>query len=703
MNFYFIASEDFKVFGIGQTTRSFKERHKDPDWAKLHNYLKARGEKVIIIGWWEGVEGITDYGDLHPWVVQQPTVKKHAEWFSHDNQDLYILKHKLEKQFFSGIKKEKKNIKLFHFQEEFLNKILSGWDQWKEFLLFAKCRAGKSVMTLSAIVRKGVKVSLVVSRHTSPIQSWKEDSQEYSDFDNLVFIDLADKNFVDQINYWYNTEKQLVLWTTIQGENRWKNIPCKVDFLVYDEAHIGYNSKQWKELRKEITCPVLYVTGTAFDMVWDFNDYNRYIYSYFEEQRDKKLGLRHAPTMQVIVVKYDSDEYKKIYGDDPDAMKNLFSLNDDKNDFSEPSLVRGFYSDNFGPQRHLRVDKRLLKDAKHIYMCLPSVDACHLSVPYLETFSNFKPLVVTGDTKKDADSIRKHIVDNPEGTIILTVKANVLGVTIKEIDTVINCSEGDSLNFWTQFAFRGGSSDRNWDVIDFCPQRCLESFRKAFLAACDNDPTLCEYKYADFAAFYEWCNGLEDLNEDHIFEILSVDVGNSIRLISGIASSLDIDKLKNFNMNLELNSNLSDRIKSVVVNDNDANGKSNKILVDSDKPEREVDFDLQNKIQSVKAILERIPLVIFHSIRNGFNPNNIQSVTNSEHYVYDTLDKENILEDLVNSEIINAKSLSYRISQAAIDIKNSMLKDECMTLEELSCTRQDQKTIPVQLVNQLLS
>ena len=87
--------------------------------------------------------------------------------------------------------------------------------------------------------------------------------------------------------------------------------------------------------------------------------------------------------------------------------------------------------------------------------------------------TRFTPLVVTGETGKDSDDITKHIGENSNGSCILTRTANGLGVTAEEVDTIINCAEGSSIEFWTQFAFRGGSSDNDWIVIDFCTERCL--------------------------------------------------------------------------------------------------------------------------------------------------------------------------------------------------------------------------------------
>ena len=481
--FYILINHRTLRHFFGQSIASRKEqRHNDAVYSKVLGEWEADGYSTYWIG-------ITQKG-AHldkPCHKKAKNLGKEKCWWNESGKgsnEVFHLKElsidqiiatwvNIVQEKYGNIKTEEKPfLELRKHQKEFILKINSTWESWKEFLLFAKCRSGKSIMSLYHVLQKGYKVTLIVSRCNSPIQSWRDDLKKYADFDNLVFINLADKNWKEQIEYWMSTDKQIVLWSTIQAENRWENIDCNVDFIIYDEAHIGYGSKQWIAMRKKFNCRTLYVTGTAYDIVDKFSTNNRFIYSYFEEQLDVKLGIIRAPKMRVILVKYDCDGYRKLYGDDPDAMKNLFSVNGDK-EFIEPSLVRGFYVDYFGRQRNLRPQDRLLKNAKHIYITLPSIAACHNSVSYLEA-TDFAPFVVTGDTDNDADDIKKHIADHPEGTIILTVKANVLGVTIPEIDTVINCSEGESMNFWSQFAFRGGSSDRDWDVIDFCPKRCLK-------------------------------------------------------------------------------------------------------------------------------------------------------------------------------------------------------------------------------------
>jgi len=691
MNIYLIASEDGKVFGVGQTTRSYEERHKDGDWAKFHNYLKAREENLILIGWWEDVNVLDT--TIHKFLLTLPNIRKYSEWFSHKTT-LDIIKHEIEEKFFSATSEKKEDVQLYKHQKEFLAKSQA---DYLEFLLFAKCRSGKSVMVLTHIVNTARKVSLVVCRYSSPMEGWKQDISKFSDFSNLVFININDNDYLNQIEYWYNTDKQLVLWACVQS-HRILNLPVSVDLLVYDEAHQGYNKSQWNKLRKATRCPVLYVTGTAYKMMWDFADSQRYIYSYFEEQLDKKKGLNNRPSMKIILAKYQSSQYQSIFGDEPDAMKNMFHV-DGEGNFIEPSLVQEFVNKYFGSQRHLRPQDRLMKNTTHMYITLPSVDACYAFAEFMKG-TRFAPLVVTGNADKDPIDINKHIAENPNGSCILTRCANVLGVTATGIDTVINCSEGSSIEFWVQFAFRGGSSDKDWMVIDFIPQRCLETLRQIYVAACDTSPQVAQYIYTNYICVIEWSDGFEELTVDQINEILASDVGNAVRLVSSITSSLDFGKLRDLEFKTVLKSVNPDLCKSIQLNDSNANGKSNKKKI-SEMTKTEKD-EIYSKIETIKAILERVPLVLFHAINSGKVMNNIDSVLKSNHYIPVTLDDEKIIQKALDYDVINRESLSHRISQAYIDIQHSMKIDDIMTLSELSKSTQSQQGIPVKMFEEML-
>ena len=318
------------AFGFGDTDQSYEERQKMSDYSKAKGFAWAAGmNQWEDMGWWENrtVVNREKHQDkvVHQFIESIPGVVKKDEVFRIKKGyglTLDIIKDMIHRKFFSDAPENKITLKLRKHQKEFVAKAQA---DYLEFLLFAKCRAGKSVMTLFHIIDKKYKATLVVSRYTSPMQSWKNDSKNFSDFDNLVFIDINDKDYIQQIDYWYNTDKQIILWACVQSR-KILNLPIDIDLLVYDEAHVGYNSSQWNKLRDVVTCPVMYVTGTAYKLVWDFADSQRYIYSYYEEQLDKMQGLNNRPSMRVILAKYESSQYQSIFGNDPDAMKNLFQV-----------------------------------------------------------------------------------------------------------------------------------------------------------------------------------------------------------------------------------------------------------------------------------------------------------------------------------------------------------------------------------------
>lgn len=701
-------------YGQAKDTRK-DQRHKDTVYTKVLSEWDAHGDKYDVYWYKVPSAGVDKNGNP---IQNDKKIHKRLKYskFIRGFKTEYFVPKKnvsvdefeshlrvLIDEEFGNHKPDRTTLSLYPHQREFLAKVQA---EYLEFLLFAKCRAGKSIMVLSHLLERKARVSLVVARFTSPKQSWAEDSLEFDKFTNMVFIDLqGNKNYNEQISYWVeNTDKQIVLFDTVQGFIR-KNLTHKIDHLVYDEAHVGAkeNKKQWAKLKSMIDCPILYVTGTAYKMVDNFTDSNKYEYSYFQEQLDRKKGLNKAPQMNVILAKYQSSEYQKVFGDDPDALKNLFQTTDGK--FNEPSLVEEFVSKYFVGERTLRNDKRLLNNSKNLFITLPSIDACHAFAELLKG-TRFSPLVVTSDTKNTSKEIVKHIEDiedhidnHTTGSAIITQTANVLGVTAN-VDTVINCSEGSSIEFWTQFAFRGGSGKNDWRVIDFVPQRCLNSLREMYLRECESNPEISEYELGEFTNITEWDDGFVGVDQETIERVLASDPSMTIRNFSSLVSSMSDDILSSIDFIPTLTSDDNNVAKNEPLNDNGSNGKSAKTRISDNERDKEIQDN--SKKEHVRTILERLPLTILHLEMGGVTVNTVDQILDSNDYKLDTQDSENVLGEYLKQDQRCYRRLSNIVGAVSTDIRSSMKNDMGVTLDKLSITSTASIPIPSIILKQMI-
>ena len=643
--------------------------------------------------------------DFHDWLEEQGYERsredKLREFFNITKEQTEYELEIFKRERLKTASKNLKELKLYEHQVNFVNKILNSWKDWDsslDFLLFAKCRSGKSVMVLSAIDNlENVKVSAVLSRFNSPKKSWINDSESFKNFENIVAIDTKINGWENQYKLWSKTNKKILLVGTIQGFKKIKNLP--IDLVVYDEAHVGYNASDWKRINKKLNCPVIYVSGTAYKLQDDFADSMKYVYTYFEEQRDKKLSKRlDAPSVKVMYRKYDTTGGKKYFGQQPDALQNIFNVDDDGN-FIDHNAVLDFVISEFGNQRHIQPNQRLLKNSTHIFLTINSVPAAH-AIEDVFSSTRFSPLVVTGDTKEDQSSIEKHIKDNPSGTIIITKLANVLGLTVKEIDTVVNFSEGKSVEVWTQVMFRGGSSSKDWKYIDYSPERCLFSIRDLYFSACDRNPDIAEFKLTDYFPIAEWMDGEKELNEEMVNKILSSDPSNAIKLMANtpVGNKNILDDIDFFN--LHLRPSVSNVVKNINLFTNDSEGKKNKI---NDGEIKKIEITKSHKEKTVKAIKERLPLVIYREIKDGNNSCNVFSLLKSKHYINDTGDNINILQKCLELGYENERVLNRRINQLFIDIGYSISQDDSKTLDKLSVSRKSQQQIPLELLDEMLT
>ena len=684
-------------FNVGETHFTWEHRHRGRDYGKAKQVLTQLDSKYVRCAWWENVSTRDDKDHhhdtiIHEWLMTLPGVKKIGqETFEFDLKfyTIEILVQMMEEKFFSGKKKEYTEFVPRPYQQKFLKKI--AWCTSNEFLLFAKCRAGKSAMVLKHIVDTNYKVSLVCSRQKSPEGSWKADSNQF--FPSVKYISLKDPGWETYLEYWRDRDVNVVLWGTVQTCLKRLDKIKNVDFVAFDEAHIGGTADEFVRLREALDTRICYISGTAHKLCWMFPDENqKFVYTYFDEQLDVQRGIFKRPKMKVAFAKYQTSAYQEIFGDDPDAMKNIFTMKGTK--FLYEDLVREFIHNYFGPQRNIRIGDRLLKGTYHM-MALPSVKACHAFQKLVECY--YPALVVTSDAKKNQDDINRFL-DEHSKALIITQSANVLGVTAEKIDTVINCRGGESIEFWTQFAFRGGSGDHDWWVIDFDAQRCLRAIHTAFQLACDSNPSLSQYSVVDFTNIHEWNDGFQELSKEAFEDALAADVEGSISTVTSIVESLDLSGLSDFH--LKLKSSLTSVVKETQLNDNGANNKSC-VVMETELAKKSDDLDTLKK-QTVKALLESIPLSMFYIIRNGKNVYSINDVIGSDVYTSVTGDKEGILSEVISKNPQSMELLTRRIGLVSNSIQKSMRQSVSQTINSLSVSSAIQQSIPTTLLDNMI-
>ena len=169
--------------------------------------------------------------------------------------------------------------------------------------------------------------------------------------------------------------------------------------------------------------------------------------------------------------------------------------------------------------------------------------------------------------------------------------------------------------------------------------------------------------------------------------------------MSSIVSTMNFDNLRNFSFNLRIKPADGNVVKRIQLNDNNANGKSNWVY-EKNMLRLEKD-EIYAKIDTIKAIAERIPLVLYHAINSQEVMNNIDSVINSTHYQPVTGDDENILQLALEHNVINREVFRKRISHVYVDVQHAINKDKRQTLAKLSESTQSQLDIPLELLDQM--
>ena len=562
------------------------------------------------------------------------------------------------------------------YQLAFVQKFLKATG---DFCLFAKCRSGKSVMTLLAATEAEYNSLLVVSYRTSAGNSWLQDAKTYTVFHEWDVVNLSDNDWVQQVAASQLANRKQLLFSTVQRQNAKfghskelaKLYPQGVDLLALDECHIGGESDEFDRLKKAFSYKrLLEISGTAYKTIWKYPRENVFVWGYVEEQRAKAEGAEWAqvlPRMQLVFANYNSGELNRVYGNDPDALKNVFSVegNKWKDAASVQAFLRKFFAHGTVHKNH-----QMLRDSLHIVMTLPGVDECYLFAESLKEFgSQFAPLVITGDSGNSQAEILEHVRTN-SNTICLTRWANVVGVTVPEWDTVIHGCEYQSAEFWVQFAFRGGSTRRDsWKVIDFAPERAVESIVEmaAVTATVSDEEEAASVlrTFVDFADVFEFAEGYRELNYEGILQFGDVATASAKAITNAAVSSTrvgenaqalawafeDLEKILN-----------KEQLREVL-NESGTNGAGN---ARNAAAQREADPEkklIRETLARIKGAVERIDDVVVHGLLRDQHLSTLPKLLSYDRFERVTGCHPDMFQDAIDLGWINERVVSNSVSQ----------------------------------------
>lgn len=550
-----------------------------------------------------------------------------------------------------------------------------------DFLLFAKCRAGKSAMTMLAIDESDYHSVLVVSYRTSAANSWRDDAAKYTVFHEWDVIDLADSNWENKIVKSQEANRRQLLVSTVQRQNERfgylsglsAHYPDGVDLLALDECHIGGNSEQFMKLRDGIAHGrLLEISGTAYKTIWKYPRENVFVWGYVEEQRAKAEGKEWAkklPKMQLVLAKYDGAASASVYGDDPDALKNVFTVVDGK--WQDAGSVQSFLRKFFAYGTMCRKQEQMLHDSQHVVMTLPSVEACyHFAQSLVDFGSPLVPLVITGESGNNQEDILAHVKANP-ATICLTRWANVVGVTVPEWDTVIHGCEYQSAEFWVQFAFRGGSTKRDsWKVIDFAPERAVQSIVEMATVTAnvtsEVDPECVLRSLLSFADVFEFASGFEWLDYNNVLNMASASVSSSKAVVnSAVAATTVGDNVDALMWMFEGKDCFGDMVQlRESLNDNGTNGKGNKVF-DQDRGDSKENVQaLKKLLATIKAAVSKIDDVIAFELAGDVKISTLPQLLSAESFEMITDCHPDIMRAAMDAGWINERAVANATSQS---------------------------------------
>lgn len=417
------------------------------------------------------------------------------------------------------------------------------------FLLNAKMRFGKCFTGVHIAKAINAKKTIVVTYKPSVIEEWMESVNEHTDFSEWIGIrakktDNPNELFLTSTEPLSKFEKPFVLCVSLQDldisedglvKDRLQSIlETDWDLLIFDEVHFGGRTDRVKNILQHLNPKFrLDLSGTPFKLIGavDFCPEQVFTYSYIDEQKNKKQEIANDPTGKQPFIYREMPDLDlstiEITDKDINTQRDTF-LSDDR-DFSLNTLFKanskGFLHDdavshflsNLANREHSasslsvygKLGEQLDMPAKrHSVWWLNRVASIQQLIKKLRVhpiFSQYEIINATGgkDDDKITDELNEILVAknkgdilkkidavnsgkiNKIGTITLTCRKFLTGVTIKPWDSILILNDIESAESYFQAIFRVQSAwvdeqtktvlkPKGW-IFDFAISRCLRT------------------------------------------------------------------------------------------------------------------------------------------------------------------------------------------------------------------------------------
>ncbi len=429
-------------------------------------------------------------------------------------------------------------------QLQAVEQTLACFKRGKKMLWDAKMRFGKTLCALEVVKRGTFRRTLILTHRPVVRDGWFDDFEKVGFTDCLYgskahksspnaknhagedFSDLERRASVDKnFRYIYFASMQ-----DLRGSKRVnkssrldKNndiFSTKWDLLIIDEAHEGISTKLGKEVLAELqgkrSVKTLYLSGTPYNIVAEFEANDVFRWDYTMEQRAKaQWNEKHCSqpnpyeqlaTMNVIACDLGRNFKKyKEEGSGAFAFSEFLRVDDTTGEFVHEADVRAFLKMLSSGQSGTVSPFTIGNNAdtfKHTLWSVPGVKAAKRLAEILSeqaadnVFCNYNIVNVAGEgdftrdrediaemvrLEKNALSRVKDAIRNNERTITLSCGRLTVGASVPEWTGIMMLSGGSDTGvarymqtmFRCQTPYIDGRIKQNCYVFDFSPERAL--------------------------------------------------------------------------------------------------------------------------------------------------------------------------------------------------------------------------------------